>query len=422
MKQFTIGLAASVFVLGMGTQAWAEQPVIDEVLQILEERGLIDASKHAELASRNAAYEEEHRSLLGRIEWSGDFRARLENFWFDQDELGIERANRTRGRYRLRIQGKARINELSKVVFRLASGEGDPRSTNRTLGKGDDFDSDSLFIDRAYAEFDAPKSWFGESSRLRARVGKMGNPFLWKNGKDYMLWDHDINPEGGAVMLETRPWEGVRTYLNAGFFVIDENGTSKDPHLTAVQGGADFAIDEDLELGLRGSFYGFASLNPAFFARDTALGAVTDDDYRVLEIAGYLRYRGIESWPLLLFGHYARNLDAGRVSSFTGSDEDTGWGVGLEVGDKKKFLKLGFGYYALEANFFPAAFTDSDLFDGFTNREGFTVYGLRELMPGMDLNVTLFKSDELRGALPIFARSAGNADRIRLQTDIVVAF
>jgi hypothetical protein len=57
------------------------------------------------------------------------------------------------------------------AIFRLASGEGDSRSTNTSFGDRDDFQPDSLFIDRAYIEVRAP----GEHD-LHFRLGKMANP------------------------------------------------------------------------------------------------------------------------------------------------------------------------------------------------------------------------------------------------------
>ncbi len=418
---FWSALVGSAIVLTSAPAA-TEEPVIGEVLQIMRERGLIDEAKHAELVSRNQTYEEKHQSLLGRIEWSGDFRARLENFWFDRDDTGSNRPNRTRGRYRLRISGKAKINDWTTFNFRLASGGSDIRSTNVSFGSGNDFDRDTIAIDQAYLELKAPREWIGEDNSLKLLAGKTKNPFRWKNGKDYLIWDGDINPEGAALLFETKPFDGVRAYMTAGYFIADENSTSKDPHFTGIQGGADFSVNEEVDLGLRGTWYNFASVNSAFISRSVAAGAVTDDGFSVFEVAGYARYSGIEDWPILLFGHYARNTSAGKVSSFTGSDEDTGMGVGLEVGDKKKFAKFGFGYYVSEANFFPAQFTDSDLFDGRTNRKGFTVYASKQILPGTDLNFTLFKSDELRSGLPVFARSVSNGDRVRLQTDLVVKF
>ena len=67
-------------------------------------------------------------------------------------------------------------------------------------------------------------------------------------------------------------------------------------------------------------------------------------------------------------------------------------------------------------------FPDADLFDGFTNRKGWTVYGSRQILPNTEFAVTLFFSDELRASTPDFERSVANADRIRLQTDIKVKF
>lgn len=421
MKRWFVWSAACVALGFVGSaELRAEEPVIGEVLQIMRERGLIDEAKHAELVSRNAAYEEENTGLLGKIEWSGDLRARLENFWYDEDDLGSERANRTRGRYRLRIAAKAKVNEWTTVRFRLASGLDDIRSTNVSFGNVNDFNNDGIRIDQAFIEFKAPKPWLGENNSLKLLVGKSSNPFRWKNGKDYLIWDSDITPEGASLLFESRPYENTRAYATVGYYISDENSTSQDPHVTAVQGGVDYAPSELVDVGLRGSFYSFASLNPEFLMRSSVAGAVTDDGFRTFEIAGYARYKGIEDWPILLYGHYARNLDAGTAAM--SSDEDTGFGVGLEVGDKKKNVKLGFGYYLSEANYFPAQFTDSDLFDGRTNRKGFTVYGSRQVLPNTDLNVTLFKSDELRSGLPTFETSVRNADRIRLQTDIVVKF
>ena len=81
-----------------------------------------------------------------------------------------------------------------------------------------------------------------------------------------------------------------------------------------------------------------------------------------------------------------------------------------------------FGYHVSEASFFPTQFTDSGLFDGLTNRKGSSVSASRQILPGTDLNFTLFKSDDLRGGLPVFGRSVRNSDRVRLQSHIVVKF
>jgi hypothetical protein len=89
---------------------------------------------------------------------------------------------------------------------------------------------------------------------------------------------------------------------------------------------------------------------------------------------------------------------------------------------------LGAGYYHLEANFSPGQFTDSDLFDGFTNREGFLVYASRELFKNTELNVTLFSGEEIEDDAEFDLNAlfpdegVTSAERYRLQTDLVIKF
>ena len=139
----------------------------------------------------------------------------------------------------------------------------------------------------------------------------------------------------------------------------------------------------------------------------------------MFELSAYVSCTCVDGWPILAYAHYAQNADARDL--VTGSEEDTGWGVGFEVGDKTNVAKLGFGYYRLEADYFPSQFIDSDLTDGRTNRKGWTVYGSKSLWSNTDLNVTLFVSEELEDG-PAFSGSVADADRMRLQTDLVVKF
>ena len=75
-----------------------ENPALVETLQILRDRDLIDDAKHAELVAKNQAWEVSHPSLLSRLEWSGDLRGRFENFFFQEDDFGIDTQDRNRGR------------------------------------------------------------------------------------------------------------------------------------------------------------------------------------------------------------------------------------------------------------------------------------------------------------------------------------
>lgn len=420
-------MGVALLLGGAAAPAAAEEPVVGEVLAILKERGLVDEARYNELVAKNQAYEAEQQRLGGPIEWSGDFRGRLENFWFDEDDRGVERPNRTRLRYRFRLQGIVPINDWLTAGFRLASGEridfdeGNNRSTNRTLGRDNDFGLDTFFIDRAYLQATMPEGRLAPGSELTGRFGKVPNPFTWDHGKDYMLWDHDINPEGVSLAW-SHGGDAWDLFANGGYFIMDENSTSRDPHVIGAQGGASFRPGVDLELGARLSWYGFRSLNDAFLLRARANGStpdLSDDFIHVGELAAYVRWDGIEAWPVLIYGHVAYNFSAEDVLD---SQQDTGWGVGVEVGDKARWVKLGVGYYQIEANFWPGQFVDSDIFDGTTNRKAWTLYGSRRILANTDLNVTLFWSDDLATELPLYAAGVRNADRIRLQTDVVVKF
>jgi hypothetical protein len=469
-----MGVCAALAIAGAlagggAARAADDESVVQEVLGIMKERGLVDQEEYERLALKNASYEKKQKeSFLSKIQWSGDARLRLENFWSDEDEAGDEIEDRTRFRYRLRVGALAPVHEHVDVGFRLASGEDDIRSTNQSAGRNDpDFDPDDIFIDQAYVTLKSPSNWFGEGSSLKLTGGKIGNPFLWKNSKDYMLWDNDINPEGVGVLFGMKPTEMVSLYASTGYFILDENSSASDPHVFGFQGGFGVTPTDATEFGARATWYEWHSLDGAFFGRGqgfasqtsgagnldggltdggTCLPDVNDLDldgndeectasgsgsFGAGELAAYFKWAGIEDWPILVFGHYAQNFDAesGGTNALgdpgTGaSDEDTGWGAGLEIGDKKKYVMLGAGYYALEANFWPAQFVDSDLFDGFTNRKGWTIYGARQLFTNTELNLTFFMSDAIEDDFAPFDESVLGVDpeRYRLQTDIVVKF
>jgi len=104
--------------------------------------------------------------------------------------------------------------------------------------------------------------------------------------------------------------------------------------------------------------------------------------------------------------------------------------VGAAIGDKKKWVELGAGYFRIEANAVPGQIADSDLHDGFTNREGWAIHGVRQIFKNTDLSFTLLLTEELddelgsldSGGTPIQNPSISNADRVRLQTNLVVKF
>ena len=420
MKRFLIAAAALAFALGAAPAMAADEAVIDEVLAILKERGIVDETRHAELVAKNRAYEAKQASLLSRIVWTGDFRARYENFWYGEDALGGEADDRNRLRYRLRIGAVIPVNEWITAGFRLASGESENRSTNRTLGVGDDFDRDTIAIDEAYLQLKLPID-VGSTTLV---FGKQNNPFLWKNGKDYLTWDGDYSLEGLSLRWVMQPSAAVSVFANAGYFLIDENGSAKDPHFLALQAGAQVQAAEALTIGGRATWYDYRSINTSFFTRHAAFGNVGLSDepngsISQVSLSGFARMAHFAQWPVLLHAHYTKNLDAVNLPGE--GEQDTGWGVGLEVGDAKQLALLGVGYYQLEADFSPALYIDSDLTDGFTNREGWAFYATRQIFSNTELSLELFVSDALEKSA-LFSTSIAGSERIRLRTDVQVKF
>jgi hypothetical protein len=432
MKGLVRRFAVVLIAIGLpATPGFAAEPdgnVTDDVLKILRERGIIDQAEYQRLAAKNAKYEKKQESWTPKIEWSGDFRFRHESFFFDEDATGSERRDRFRIRYRLRLQGKIRVNEWADVIFRVDSGDEATRSRNQTLGSGPDFDTDDLRIDRAYAQLRAPREWVPLGGRAKVEMGKVPNPFHWKIGKDY-LWDADINPEGVSLQYSVSATEASKVFANAGYYIIDENSSRNDPHVWALQLGGSHDASDDVTLGGRVGFYSFNSINSAFLGRgqsfgntrpDGLTGEVNGGPARVIQTSGYVKYDGVQDWPMLLYGEFVKNVEA--ASTPVASEEDTAWSIAFEVGDKKKYVKLGFGWWHYEANAFPAQFVESDLFDRKTNREGPVFYASRRVMKNTDLNLTLFSSKEIDGGIIPASDSVSDADRVRIQADMVMKF
>jgi hypothetical protein len=456
------GIAAAGLALALAGGAAAEEPgdgsaAVEEIVGVLHRQGLIDDDErdrillehYSEQAKAHAA-PSVASGLAEGLEWFGDLRLRHEGFYYDKDDdFADERQDdRTRFRYRARFGFKKQLNEWARVGIRLASGScrdtggdlqdcGDPRSTNRTMGDDEDFDPDEIFIDTAWASFELP-DYQGIESNLQG--GKISNPFLWKVGKDFVVFDNDITPEGAALVAKLGLGEDATLFGNAGAFLVDENSANKDPMLYALQAGLEGKIAGNVWGGLRTSAYMWRSLDAAFETRAGAVpfggggnlpNAFDEERATIADLSAYLRWTCSEDWPLLFYGTAVRNLTADGegvtigAATFDVDDEDEAYGIGIEVGDKKKWVMLGAGYFHVEANSVISQFTDSDLFDGFTNRKGWVFYGSRQLLKNTELNVTLFDGDSIEntGAFSAAAtRSIRDADRKRLQTDIVFSF
>ena len=154
------------------------------------------------------------------VKISGDFRGRFEENNADESSY----STRDRYRYRLRLGATMSFVDNFDVGVRFASGNPlfNPGGTlvgGAPITANQDFNSlesrKFLWIDAAYARWTPIKN---EASKVSATFGKMDNPFALSP----MVWDADIDPEGGALQFDHKINDQHAIRATAAFFVLDE--------------------------------------------------------------------------------------------------------------------------------------------------------------------------------------------------------
>jgi hypothetical protein len=375
------------------------------------------------------------------LKFGGSIRGRYEyiNWMNDSHDGSDTKDDRGRLRYRLRFDAKAKINPNAGAYFRLVSGT-DSRSGNVTLGSNPDFGPDSFSI-RYAAMVITP--WDdgllpSGNGKWAFDFGRVKNPYKWKgHGKDMMMWDGDIALAGAGTQFSHKLGDSGKFFVQTGYYAIDENSSndSKDPYMAPVQGGIVFG--KDTSFGIRGSYYYMSELDAAFIMRGvdgtdgtTSAGGNIEDGLtgdpeggtlKVIETQAFFA-TGLGSIPLVVSGGYSDNTSAAASVIYEGVEKNSvAYNFGFELGAKKKALLGGLGWYHIEANAFPAQFIDSDLLDGYTNREGLLFFLAKTVMKNTDLGLQFFRSDAIETGEG-FGESSKNSKRNRLQIDMIYKF
>ncbi|MHC5165714.1 MAG: putative porin, partial [Planctomycetota bacterium] len=182
-----------------------------------------------EIKSSGGTFElPENLAWLEDIKFYGDFRYRYE--YRDRD---WKSGSTDRHRVRARVGLKYDINDIATAEFFDDDGDtigGDYVSGNKTLG--DYWASKNLWVDRAYVAYNP--NW---ADGITALFGKMGNPF-YKAGKNQLIWDGDLNPEGIALQYKTG-----NLFVNSMFGMVQENGSDSDKQMLGVQAGLVHAFE-----------------------------------------------------------------------------------------------------------------------------------------------------------------------------------
>jgi type II secretory pathway pseudopilin PulG len=342
---------------------------------------------------------------LSNITPFGDLRLRYE---YIDDETKTDARNRNR--VRARFGFKAKINDEWDATVRLATGNSEsPTSTNQTLA--DDSDSDSfgkkkVWIDLVYADWH-PAGIEG----LNLYGGKMKNPF-YRVGKNQVIWDSDVNPEGAAASYKYALDSATTANLTGGGFWIRENSGSGDVSLLGLQGSLKHKFGDGTHVLGGVSYYDYGNLQgtaesdlDVSLKGNTGEGGLYKYDYDILE--GFAEYGfKVEGMPVTLFGNYIENTAVAQ--------NNNAYALGLVLNKAKAAGSWQFGYYYrdVEPDAVVGGLNDSDFIDGGTDGRGH-VFGYKyQWTKNVQSAVTYFDND----------KGHNRDDFKRLQLDLIFKF
>jgi len=352
------------------------------------------ASAFGALIFAPAAACAEEESWLEQFDFKGDFRLRYE--YIDEQA----EPERERMRFRGRFGFATDFSDDVKFVMRLATGRGNPVSTNQSFENG--FSLADIRLNLAFVDWKVSDgvSFYG---------GKMNNP-LFKAGGVPLIWDSDFTPEGLALKAESGMLFGT-----IGGFLIDKRSGADDSFLYAVQVGLRLPLGENNKLTLGAGYFAFTNTigNKPFY-KDRPKGNTVDVDgnyvYEYKDVEVFAQFDSeIGGWPLQLFAHYARNTAV--------PVQDTAFAFGARLGSarEKGQMQFGWAYLDTEADAVIGTFTDSDFGSGSTDSFGHLLVVKYGISDKLFVGGTFFinKVDRFQGA---------EHDYNRVQIDLEVKF
>jgi hypothetical protein len=303
------------------------------------------------------------------------------------------------GRVRMRLGLESKVNEKLTTGIGIASGSGDPRSTNVSFGGYNS--KKSIVLDYAYAKYALFNS-------VNLVAGKMLlNDVLWEPTD--LIYDTDITPEGGAIQWN-KTISQADLFMNTGVMMVDTDTDKIDrvPMLYLIQPGVKYTFNERFSVkGAVGVNYfdnthGMVSSSNSGESNsgNTTKGSSKYQyDYRMINPALSFKFleplkgTGLNIESLELFGEYVDNTDV--------SDQSTGFSAGFQLGHEKveKFGDTQFRYvYArLGKDAVLDVLPDSDRFGGKTrikSHEGALTFGLAK---NMALGLDVYRSFRING-------------------------
>ena len=374
---------------------------IDILLQKLVDKGVLTPGEAQQIGTET---KEQVKSEIAAGKYSslpawvqntklkGDFRLRFQNL--HEKNTGDISKDTTIGRIRMRLGLESKVNDKIKVGIGIATGSGDPRSTNITLGGSQA--KKTIILDYAYGKYD-PLSW------LSFTGGKMLlNDVLWEPTD--LIWDTDITPEGAAIGINKTLNPKTSVFLTAAPLVIQEDtSTTSGAMAYLVQPGINYAINDNLSLKGAVTYEYFQTKGTAASSyskgQNTKIGTSYANNFSNVNPALELCIKdpfkavGLNVENLKFFGEYVNNLAV--------SNKNSGFSTGFQFGNAK-IEKWGdwqvrYIYAMLEKDAVLDILPDSDRYSGKTgirSHEGILTFGLGK---NTNLGIDVYRSWNIVG-------------------------
>jgi hypothetical protein len=338
------------------------------------------------------------------MKFFGDFRYR------HQSETQAPKEGRSLDRIQAHFGSTSQIEENLKVTLRLMTG-GSANSGNQTLGdeKAPGMPRRSFGLDLAYFDYQI-------LSGLNFYGGKMLQPFTFA-GKNQMILDRDITPEGLAIKYSTNIEKNLDLLIQGGSFWIRENydsvfGEEKtDNMLNVGQAGLQWR-SEDWSVNLLLGAFSYTGLKETPPGNLTSGGGANgntldingnyptnfDIDQKLIEIR-----KKWGSMEALLFAESLENLDADTLNKAQA--------YGFQLNYNSWALSLA--HEKIEKDSVVGLFTDSDFAGGLTSSQGDMASLGYKFTKKVTLQFTVYKNKNAIDLLPL------NYDRSHLDLFLV---
>jgi hypothetical protein len=374
--------------------------------------------------------------------------------------------DRHRGRYRLRLGVQAAVANQVEAGMRFSTGsKNNPVSTYNTMG--DYFNKDDFLVDRAYIRWEPYP--YDSFTGFIAWAGRMQNPFYSTS----LVWDSDVNLEGGAANFQTRISENWNFFSNFGIFSLQEvEQYQDDKWMYAVQTGMEYSIRDVIDntskfrFKIAAAYYDYQNMigqrnesslvspylddptndpsAPLFVQMGNTLkiidfnGSVFETglaaDYNLLNLTGEINIGVFDPFHVVLFFDYVKNLgydkdkvnDALLIEEKYAAETD-GYALGIAVGIPKvrSFMdwKISLAYKHIERDAVLDAFTDSDFHLGGANAEGWDLAGELGLTQNVWLSARWISANEINPAFqPVFFKREGQLAADTFKFDVNARF